>query len=161
MQINENQWKSMKIYKKLWKSMKIYENQSKSMIIYENRWKSMKIYENLWKSMKIYENLWKSMKINADRKKINLEQQKTINIDQKIIKKSEKRVGGRGEACKFQCASFSIRKNVEKWSYGRKNAKVMFFRKKTIFEKPHGPYQSCKKQKSMYNLIKFNQFNCL
>ena len=46
-------------------------------------------------------------------------------------------------------------KNVEKLSYGRQKRWNYVFREK-IFEKPHGPYQSCKKQKIRYNLIKSN-----
>ena len=57
---------------------------------------------------------------------------------------------------KFQCASFLIRKNVEKWQYGRKKTQKCSFSWKKIFEKLHGPYQSWKKQIFRYNLLKLN-----
>ena len=56
MEINKNQWKSMRIYEQL---MKIKENLWKSMKIYESKWKSSKINENLRKSIKSKESLRK------------------------------------------------------------------------------------------------------
>ena len=74
---------------KIHENHEIHENQRKSPKIYENPRKSMKIYENPRKSTKINENQFKSIEINNLIKSIN-----------QIIKTYEKRVGGRGEACK-------------------------------------------------------------
>ena len=60
----------------------MYKNRTKFTKINKNQRKSMKINLNPWKSINIYTNLGKSMN--------------------QIIKTSEKRVGGRGEACKYR-----------------------------------------------------------
>ena len=56
METNENQWKSIEIYKINESLMKIVGNLGKLMKIQGNRGKSIEIHENPWKSMNINGN---------------------------------------------------------------------------------------------------------